>query len=340
MVVRRMADGSTAMADARALVERHGHDTLSFFKLRGDIERLFSRDGRAMLGYAIVGSVLLVAGDAIGPAESVGALVGEALRLASERGLRLGVLGASEGGRVAFEAAGLHPTYIGDEAIVHTRDFSLRGGPMRRLRKPMARFPRMGFAVEWRRLGELAPEVLAELEELAALGRHGRRERSFAWAMDGLRGTHQERSLVVVARDGSGAARAFLHLVPAADGTALSVSMMRRDPGAPNGIMDFLVVSAIERARGEGVELISLNFAAFSRWLREPAGPRERLGGRLVRLGSRVIQMESLYRFNAKFRPRWEPRYLLHEGRFGLVRTGVAAMRVEGQLELALWRAL
>ena len=335
-----VATDANSLSDARDVIERHGADTLSFFKLRGDIERLFSADRRAMLGYAVVGGVLLVAGDAVGPADSVGALVGEAFRLASERGLRLGVLGASEDGRAPFEAAGLRRTYIGDEAIVHTRDFSLRGGRMRRLRKPMARLRRLGFTVDWRRLGELDEGGVAELEDVAARGRRGRRELSFAWAMDGLRGAHQEHSVVAVARDESGAARAFLHLVPADDGRALSVSLMRRDPDAPGGVMDFLVVSAIERARDEGVEVVSLNFAAFSRWLREPAGARERIGGRLVRLASRAIQMESLYRYNAKFRPTWEPRYLLHEGRFGLVRTGVAAMRVEGQLELAMWRAL
>jgi lysyl-tRNA synthetase class 2 len=53
-------------------------------------------------------------------------------------------------------------------------------------------------------------------------------------------------------------------------------------------------------------------------------------------VGSRFIQMESLYRFNAKFRPRWEPRYLVYDGRLGLLPTGIAAMRAEGQIALAL----
>jgi lysyl-tRNA synthetase class 2 len=51
-----------------------------------------------------------------------------------------------------------------------------------------------------------------------------------------------------------------------------------------------------------------------------------------VSLGDRYFQIESLYRFNAKFSPRWEPRYLAYERILGLPRVGLAAMVAEGQL--------
>ncbi len=54
--------------------------------------------------------------------------------------------------------------------------------------------------------------------------------------------------------------------------------------------------------------------------------------GKLIALGNPFFQIESLYRFNAKFFPRWEPRYLVYEGTFGLPRAGIAAMWAEGQL--------
>lgn len=68
---------------------------------------------------------------------------------------------------------------------------------------------------------------------------------------------------------------------------------------------------------------------------------RPRLGGRLlpsrncVRATSRRSRStSSLYRFNAKFSPRWTARYLLYERSVDLPRIGLAAMRVEAQLPM------
>jgi lysylphosphatidylglycerol synthetase-like protein (DUF2156 family) len=104
-------------------------------------------------------------------------------------------------------------------------------------------------------------------------------------------------------------------------------------PGAPNGLTDFLVVRAIELLRREGVAEVSLNFAAFARYLHAPASPRERWLGRAARRVDPFFQIESLYRYNAKFFPRWEPRYLLYEGGVaGFARTVLATLWVEGHL--------
>src|SRR5436305_11127514 len=77
---------------------------------------------------------------------------------------------------------------------------------------------------------------------------------------------------------------------------------------------------------------MSLNFATFAKWMHSPEKRHERLLGKLVTLGNPFFQIESLYRFNAKFFPRWEPRYLVYEGSLGLPRTALAALWAEGQL--------
>jgi lysyl-tRNA synthetase class 2 len=158
-------------------------------------------------------------------------------------------------------------------------------------------------------------------------------------AMDSLRGDHDLETLVVLGRDRSGAIRGVLHLVPCYGRATVSLSFMRRDPDTPNGLTEFLVARAAELLRERGLTELSLNFAAFARWMHSPQRPIERLLGKLIALGNPFFQIESLYRFNAKFFPRWEPRYLVYEGALGLPRAGVAALWAEGQLPKPSLRA-
>jgi lysyl-tRNA synthetase class 2 len=326
---------------AREIVERHGSDTLSFFKLRADKHHFFDSSRRAFVGYRVEAGVMLVSGDPIGPRAALPGLLRELCGFAETRGLAIGVLGASEEFATLAADAGLSSFYIGDEAIVDLHAFSLEGRPIRKVRQAVTRARKAGFTAELRRMGELSEAELRELEEVSERWRGDEPERGFSMAIDSLRGEHLCESLVLVARDAEGAARGFLHFAPCYGRPAMSLGLMRRERDSVNGLTEYMVVSAIEMLRERGIEEISLNFAAFARLLRSPSGIGERALGRLVALANPYFQIESLYRFNAKFTPRWQPRYLLYERRpLGFARTGLAAMWAEGQLPSPMSRAV
>jgi len=328
----RSLPNARARRAARRLVRSYGTDTLAFFKLRRDKQYLFDHDGSAFLAYRIENGVLLCSGDPVGPPAALPRLVSEAAAYAERRGLKLAVCGASENLVPLWRQAGMRALYIGDEAVVETGNFSLEGRAIRKVRQSVARLQKCGYSSELAELSELGEGTLCELEAVAERWRAGAAERGFSMAMDSVRTERDAGGVVLLARDGGGGIRGFIHLVPSYGRPAMSLSSMRRDRDTPNGLMEFLVVRAIKALRERGVEEISLNFAAFARVMHGPHGRLERLAGRLVALGNPFFQIESLYRFNAKFFPRWEPRYLLYEGALGLPRAGLAVMWAEGQL--------
>jgi lysyl-tRNA synthetase class 2 len=317
---------------AADLVRAHGSDTLSFFKLRADKHYFFSRNGDAFVGYQIENGVLLLSGDPVGPDSALPSLLAELRGFAEARGLKLGAVGAS--GRLCplYEELGLRTIYLGDEAIVDLDRFSLEGRAIRKVRQSVTRLSKAGFSAELREVSALDPDTALAVEGVLERGREGAPERGFSMAMDSIQGDHRQDTLVVVARDADGAVRGVLHFVPCYGRPAMSLSFMRRDPGTPNGLTEFLVVSAVTLLRERGVQEMSLNFAAFAKWIHSPEKRTERALGRLITLGNPFFQIESLYRFNAKFFPRWEPRYLVYQGAFGLPRASIAAMWAEGQL--------
>ena len=328
----RTLPGPAARGLAAQLVRAHGKDTLSFFNLRADRHYFFAQDDRAFVGYAIENGVILLSGDPVGPEEAIVPLLARLRAFADTRGLKLGAVGASERMRLRYEELGLRTVYLGDEAVIELQNFSLEGRAIRKVRQSVSRLGTAGYEAELRELRTLDPVTIAEAERVLERGRQGAPERGFSMAMDSISGQHCDETLVVLARDQEGAVRGVLHFVPCYGRSAMSLSFMRRDPETPNGLTEFLVVRAAELLRERGVEELSLNFATFARWIHSPARWHERLLGKLVALANPFFQIESLYRFNAKFFPRWEPRYLVYEGAFGLPRVGIAAMWAEGQL--------
>ena len=324
--------GQHARRAALSLVRAHGRDTLAFFKLRQDADLFFSPDGKAFLGYRVSKGVLLLSGDPVGPAESLPGLLRELCSYAERSGLGIGAIGVGADLLPLYRSAGLRSLYLGDEAIVDTEGFSLEGRAIRKVRQSVHRLDAAGFTTALHDVDDLDSAAIAELESVSARWRGDAPERGFSMAMDGLAGAHQQGTVVVVTRDAAGIIRGFLHFVPTFERPAMSLSLMRRDRETPNGLTEFLVVRAIELLRERGVAEVSLNFSAFARVFSNPSGRRERVAAHLLSLANPFFQIESLYRFNVKFRPRWEPRYLLYERAIGLPRTGIAALAAEGLL--------
>ncbi len=164
------------------------------------------------------------------------------------------------------------------------------------------------------------------------LGREGAPERGFSMAMDRIDGAHADETLLLLAKDENEQIRGVLHFVPCYGRATVSLSFMRRDPETPNGLTEFMVCRAVELLRQRELKEMSLNFATFARYMHSPETVLERLIGWIAKKFNPYFQIESLYRFNAKFFPRWEARYLVYEGALGLPRAGLAAAWAEGQV--------
>jgi lysyl-tRNA synthetase class 2 len=317
---------------AAAVVRRHGADTLAAFKLRGDLQRRWSRDGGALAGYRVQAGALLLAGDPVGTEDGKAALLREAIEHARRHGLALGVVAASAAFADVARECGLYRLYMGDEALVATGPMDLSSPASKTLRKAVRRVDRHGYRAELSRGADLDPATLARLEAVSDGWRAGVPERGFSMAHDRLDDELLPDALVVVARDGDGAIRGFLHFVPSFGRAAASLGFMRRDRDTPNGLTEFLVVESARLLGEAGFDEFSLNFATFGRWLRAPENALERTLARFLRVADRWFQIERLHRFNARFAPRWEPRYLLFSHPLQLPRVGLATLLAEGWL--------
>jgi lysyl-tRNA synthetase class 2 len=320
----------------RELLGKQGdRDSLGYFALRDDKSVIWSATGKAAVCYRVVSGVMLASGDPIGDPEAWPGAIGPFLDEAARHAWAPAVMGCSElGAEVWCREGGLTALELGDEAVVRVADFSLSGRSMRNVRQMVNRVAKNGYTAHARRIGDVPPEELREIVRASELWRGTNTERGFSMALGRMGGLGDEDCVLVTALE-NGVLRAVLQFVPwGSDG--LSLDLMRRDRNAQPGLNDFLIVESIKAAPELGVKHISLNFAMFravlERGERIGAGPVLKTWRSMLLFASRWFQIESLYKFNAKFSPEWQPRFFVFPGGRDAPRIALAALEAEAFL--------
>jgi len=319
-----------AEAQARRLVAAHGGDTLAFFALRDDKRWFFHGD--TLVAYAIHQGVCLVSPDPIGPVAQRRDAWLAFHQFADSHGWPVAVMGAAESWLPIYRASGMRDVYIGDEAVVDVRRFNLDGGRNKGLRQAVNRIAKYGYTIEFHDPATISDELRTGLRGLMSESRRGEMERGFSMTLSRIFDADDAGLLLAVCRAPDGSPAAFCHFVPAAAINGYSLDLMRRSEGDhPNGLTDFVVVRTIEHLRDEGMVGLGLNFSVMRSVLAGERGDKLTLRVQkwLLEKMSESMQIESLWRFNAKFDPDWVARYAVYDAPEYLLSSLVAVARAE-----------
>jgi lysylphosphatidylglycerol synthetase-like protein (DUF2156 family) len=335
VVDRRRSGGRAAEARARDIVGRHGEGTLDYFALRSDKQWFFHRD--SLVAYAIYGGVCLVSPDTIGPYAEREQVWGAFRRFADNRGWVVSVMGAGEDWLPVYRATGMHDIYIGDEAVVDLQQFSLAGGHMKGLRQAYNRIAKYGYTATFHDPARLDRLTAERLTGLMSQSRRGEFERGFSMVLGRIFDPRDEGLVLCVVTGPDGEPAALCQFVPARGIGGYSLDLMRRDRGEhPNGLIDFALVSTIEHMQKQGHRGLSLNFAALRSILdgERGDGVTQRVERWALKKMSSFLQIETLWRFNAKYEPEWLPRYVVYDTAEHLVPVVLSILRAESLSEV------
>jgi lysyl-tRNA synthetase class 2 len=319
----------------RDLLARHGaRDSLGYLAQRRDKNVIWSPTGKSCICYRVACGVMLASGDPVGDPEAWPGAIHAFLAEAARHAWVPAVLGCGElAAGVWCREGGLAALQIGDEAIVEADGYTVPDQVLQDAER--ARGGRT--AVQVRRAGDVSRQELDQLAGQAGSWRGSLAGRGFSMTPGRLGDGDERCVLATAAQDGT--PRTVLHFVPwGPDG--LTLDLASRDRSAPPGLEELLIAEVIRRAPELGVQRISLNFAAFREALelgqRIGAGPVLRAWRKTLLFLSRWLQIEARYKFLARFRPAWAPRFLVYPGPGTLPRVAVAALQAEA---LPAWSA-
>ena len=314
------------------LAEFGDRDSVGYFALREDKSVVWSSTRKAAITYRVVGGCALASGDPIGNPDAWPQAMHAFMALSAQNGWTPVGLGCSEeAGEIWVREADMTALEIGDEAVVHVDEYDPDNPRYRNVRQSVRRILKQNYTTEIFRTSEMTKEMRLILTEDSKRWRGDTTERGFMMGL-GRIADYDEPDLLIVTASKDGQIMALLQYVPWGP-KGLSLDLMRRSPQADSGVNELMIDATIRYAREHGINRISLNFAAFrsvfERGAQLGAGPIIRSWRGILLFMSRWLQMESLFRFNSKFRPEWVPRYIMYRKSADLPKVGLATMRAE-----------
>ncbi len=319
---------------ARAVIAR-SNQTLGNAALMGDKRLLFNEQSTAFLMYQVSGRSWVALGDPVGRGVDLDDLLWRFRELSDLHGGWSVFYQASRERLAQYVDLGLAAFKIGEEARVPLASFSLDGSERADLRQDHRRAVRDGATFEVVPAAQTAV-LLPQLRAISDswLGDKATAEKHFS--VGAFESAYLSRFDIAIVRR-AGEIVAFANLWSTDTKGELSVDLMRFGPNPPRSAMDYLFVELMLWGRSAGYASFNLGMAPLAGLEQHPLAPVwHRVGNFVFRYGEHFYNFEGLRRYKAKFRPEWEPKYLVAPGGIALPRIlfDVSALIAGGVKEL------
>ncbi|WP_371812042.1 bifunctional lysylphosphatidylglycerol flippase/synthetase MprF [Frigoribacterium sp. CFBP 8766] len=217
-----------------------------------------------------------------------------------------------------FAELGWNVTPVAEEAVLDLAGFTTAGKKRQDLRTAVNRASRDGVEAVWGTWASLPDRLRAQVESLSDDWVDAKALPEMGFTLGGLAELDDPDVRVLLAVDGAGRLHGVTSWLPVRRGGVLvgrTLDVMRRGADPMPGVVEFLITTAAQTFRTEGLETLSLSGTPLA-----PARPDlpttlvSRGVARLMALTGRVLEpsygFSSLARFKAKFDPRHETLWL------------------------------
>ncbi len=319
---------------ARRIVANSPH-TASNLALLGDKHLMFNDSRTAFIMYGTEGRSWISMGDPVGPDYDARELIWEFRELCDGGGRWPVFYQVDQESVPMYVEMGLTLIKLGEEARVPLPGFGLEGGGRKGLRRTNKQLTEDGctFEIVEPPIDDL---LLAELQRISDswLGEKNTAEKGFSLGFFQCEYLRHSPMALVRRQD---ELIAFANLWRGAGNEELSLDLMRYQPGAPHGVMEFLFIRLMLWGKDHGYRWFNLGMAPLSGIEAQSLGPLwNQIAAMAFRHGEHFYNFQGLRQYKDKFNPVWCPKYLASPGGFAspVILTNVATLIAGGLTHL------
>lgn len=332
MLLRPVLLGTTLEAErqqATKIVDQYGKSSLARLTLFDDKAYYFSPGGKSVISYVPKGRGAVALGDAIGPEEDRKNAIKGFKEFCVQNDWYPSFYQTLPSDLELYKSLGFKVIQIGQEAVVDLKNFTVEGKAGKNLRTAINRFTKLNYQVKFYQ-PPISSKLLKKLkivsDEWLKMMQGSEKRFSVGWFdEDYLRDCE-----IAVVETNDGEISAFANIIPEYQLNEITIDLMRRKIEVENGTMDFLFISMFKYFKDKGYDSFNLGLSALSGVGENQEAPKLEKGLHyLYEHLNRFYNFQGLHGFKEKFKPRWEPRYLVYPNLTSLPDVIIALVRAD-----------
>ncbi len=331
-----------SMERARKVIKTGEGSSLSWMTTWPGNMYWFSASGQSFVAYRVSTGVALTLGGPVGPKSEMKAVFDEFVLYCRGNGWTPCFYSVPQELRDHADASGWSSAQVAQETVLPLHSVSFKGKKFQDIRTALNNASKAGIRYEWTRYASAPFSVQVQIEEISEewVADKNMPEMGFTLgSLDELDDPEVRCLLAIDRRHTVHAVTSWLPVYRNGHIVGWTLDFMRRRSGGFRASIEFLIASAALSLKDEGCEFVSLSGAPLARVEEDPSEmPRPRLRSRppgnldrlLDWLGATlepVYGFRSLLAFKAKFRPRYEPLYMVYPDAASLPAVGAAVAR-------------
>jgi phosphatidylglycerol lysyltransferase len=305
---------------ARRILKSHGGGSLSWMTTWSGNSYWFT--GSSFIAYRVLSGVAVALGPPVGPPADREAAFTEFARHCQFSGWTPCFYFVSDELRGMAGSLRWGSVQVAQETVLRLDEVSFRGKKFQDIRTALNRAAKAGIRAEWTSFAQAPLAVQAQIEAISEEWVADKKVPEMGFTLGSLDELDDPEVRCLLAIDADHTVHAVASWLPVyRNGYVVgwTLDFMRRRGDGFRASIDFLIASAALSLQDEGCEFMSLSGAPLARVPASSAGGGTDANGALDRmldwLGAAlepVYGFRSLLAFKAKFKPDYEPMYLLY----------------------------
>ena len=312
------------------LLHTYGGGNLSWMTTWPDNAHFITADGNAAMAYQVKSGTAIALGDPVGDPESVSHAVLEFARHCETHGWMPCLFSSTRVVLPQAESLGYRYVQVAEDTVIDLPGLQFKGKAWQDVRTALNRAAKSNIQFRVVRLVDESFQMVQQARGISEQWVSDKGLPEMGFTLGGTDEALDPEVRVGLAVDDKGILQGITSWLPVygPDGvvTGWTLDVMRRLPDGFRPVMEFMIASACLAFREQGALTVSLSGAPLARSEddADSLGAVDTLLNQLGEMLEPVYGFRSLHQFKTKFKPRYEPMYMVYPDEAALPRVGVA----------------